>query len=60
METLVTRISHEGRRFPAHDVREVTSALGKRPPQISHEEMRKRQQLFCEQLPTDAVAISHQ
>ena len=35
----------------------VTSALGKRPPQISHEEMRKRQLLFCEQLPTDAVAI---
>ena len=35
----------------------VTSALEWHPPQISHEEMRKRQQLFCERLPTDAVAI---
>ena len=35
----------------------VTSALGKRPPQISHEEMRMRQRTFCEQLPIDGVAI---
>ena len=35
----------------------VTSALGNRPERISHGEMRKRQQDFCSELPTDSVAI---
>ncbi len=35
----------------------VTYALGARPPQISHDEMRQRQRHFCEQLEIDSVAI---
>ena len=35
----------------------VTSALGARPPVISHDEMRQRQHDFCGQLGNDSVAI---
>ncbi len=35
----------------------VSSALGERPPQISHEEMRGRQEKFCSKLELDSVAI---
>lgn len=35
----------------------VSSALGERPPQISHEEMRGRQQEFCSKLDLHSVAI---
>ncbi|MBJ84499.1 MAG: Xaa-Pro aminopeptidase [Euryarchaeota archaeon] len=35
----------------------VSSALGQRPPKISHEEMRQRQRDFCSKIDSQSVAI---